>query len=135
MIVLEPFIWREDHYSYHITNTEAMEGICKNGLKPLVGDRSKSIGDNIKGIFFFDSLYLINDWIERLYKDKDIKVAQDKIEYLRLYDKETDTFLPLNFEYYLNDSDNRIMWNSLRDYKPLVKSKNIMEGEQLTLNL
>ena len=164
MIVLEPFIWREDHYSYHITNTEAMKGICKNGLKPLVGDRSMSVGDNIKGIFFFDSLYSINDWIERLYKDKDIyelellrfnikqrkwnmrrcyeyvefyllnKVAQDKIEYLRLYDK-SDTFLPLNFENYLNDSDNRIMWNSLCDYKPLVKSKNIMEGEPLTLNL
>ena len=164
MIILEPFIWRENHYSYHLTNIEAMEGICKNGLIPLVGDRSKSVGDNIKGVFFFDSLYLMNDWIERLYENKDIyqlellrfnlkgrkwnvrhcyeydefylfnKVVQDKIEYLRLYDK-SGTFLPLNAPYYQHDEEIRILWNSLCDYKPLVKNKNMMEGEQLTFNL
>ena len=52
MIILNEFIWRKDHYAFHITNTDAMVNICKQGLKPLSGERSKLVDDDIKDIFF-----------------------------------------------------------------------------------
>lgn len=143
------FIWNTDHYAYHITNTDAMKNICKEGLKPSVGKRSLKAGDNIKGIFFFDGLIFMNEWIDFLYEDKNIlelellrfnikklkwtihnsnefyitnDVNQKEIEYLRLFDKDTNAFLPLNTEYYLTTTDERITWNKLNNYKPLIKS-------------
>lgn len=149
MIISNEFIWRKDHHVFHITNMEAMENICKYGLKPLCGERSKSVGDDIKGIFFFDSIRSVSDWIDALYKNRDIcelellrfnlkhrkwikknnsefylpnKVLPERIEYLRLYDTEKNIYLPLNFVGASNEKS-VLIWNSLDDYKPLVKKK------------
>ncbi len=143
MIIIDEFIWKTDHYAYHITNTDAMRHICNEGLKPLCGERSKSVNDDIKGIFFFENLYMINDWIDALYKNKNIyelellrfnlknrkwlmrnideyyltnKVQPNKIEYLRLCDKEQNNYLPLD-----TDKEAVIEWNKLSNYKSLKK--------------
>ena len=149
MIILNEFIWRKDHYAFHITNTDAMANICKQGLKPLSGERSKLVDDDIKGIFFFDCLSNVSDWAEVLYETKDIyelellkfnlknrkwikhnndefylpnKILPGRIEYLRIYDTEKRIYLPLNF---IDSVDEKriIVWNSLDGYKPLVKNK------------
>lgn len=151
MIILKEFIWRKDHYAFHITNIEAMENICIYGLKPLCGKRSISVGDDIKGIFFFDDLYSVLEWIDALYKNKNIyelellrfnlknrkwikydadefylpnKVLRERIEYLRIYNIERNIYLPLNYVHELNEK-NVLIWNSLDSYKPLIKTKNI----------
>lgn len=151
MIIIKEFIWRTDHYAYHITNIEAMKNICNEGLKPLCGERSKSVGDDIKGIFFFDSLYSVNKWINALYENKDIhelellrfnlkqrkwimqnpsefylvhKVRPDKIEYLRLFDENKNMYLPLNnlpSDYFEERNDIKLNWNNLDNYKVLKK--------------
>ena len=71
MIFEKEFIWYKDHYVYHITNKDSLDKIRTVGLKPLCGDRSKSVGDIRKAIYFFDSIYSIDNWIEELYKNKD----------------------------------------------------------------
>ena len=143
MIITNEFIWRIDHYAYYLTNIEAMRYICSEGLKPICGERSKSVNDDIKGIFFFENLYMINDWIDALYKNKNIyelellrfnlknrkwlmrnideyyltnKVQPNKIEYLRLCDKEQNIYLPLD-----TDKEAVIEWNKLSNYKSLKK--------------
>ena len=151
MITTNKFIWKIDYYAYHITNTEAMKSICREGLKPSVGERSKLSGDNISGIFFFNNLYFVNDWIEKLYKDKNIcelellrfnlkelnwiirnpnefylncNIMDDKIEYLRIYNKKYDTFLPINKLYLLGE--NELLWKNLKEYKPLFRRKELL---------
>ena len=91
----------------------------------------------------------MSDWIEVLYETKDIyelellkfnlknrkwikqnndefylpnKILPGRIEYLRIYDTEKRIYLPLNF---IDSVDEKriIVWNSLDDYKPLVKNK------------
>ena len=146
MIILNDFIWRKDHYAYHLTNIESMNNICIKGLKPVNGERSKSKNDEINGIYFFDYLGSVNDWIDLLYKDKNIyelellrfnlknrkwilknenefyltnKVKPEKIEYLRILDKEKNIYLPLNFL----DDNKELIWYKLDDYKPLIKIK------------
>ena len=148
MIITKEFIWKTDHYGYHITNIDAMKNICVEGLKPLCGERSKLADDNFNGIFFFDNLYNLNEWIDVLYKNKNIyelellrfnikqrkwiiknpdefylihKVNKEKIEYLRFYDEENDIYLPLNIENYSSDNDVKVTWNSLDNYKILKK--------------
>ena len=151
MIIINEFIWRKDHHVFHITNMEAMGNICKQGLKPQCGERSKSIGDETKGIFFFDYLGSACDWIDVLYKNKNIyelellrfnlknrkwikhnndefyllnKVFPEAIEYLRIYDTEKNVYLPLNFVDDINEKC-ILIWNSLSDYKPLAKTKSL----------
>lgn len=150
MIILKEFIWRKDHYAFHITNTDEMVSICKQGLKPLTGERSKSVDDDTKGIYFFDCLASASDWVDALYEKKDIyelellkfnlknrkwikknddefyllyKILPERIEYLRIYNREKGIYLPLN---YIDSIDEKriIIWNSLENYKPLVKTKN-----------
>lgn len=64
------FIWYEDHYVYHITETENLENIIKKGLIPLCGERSESVGDTRKAIYFFDYIYSAEDWAYRLYANQ-----------------------------------------------------------------
>ena len=148
MILLSEYVGDNENYGYHITNNGAMDSICKKGLIPSIGERSKSAGDDIKGIFFFNNLDSVNEWIEKLYKDKDIcdlellrfnlenrkwiirnsnefylmsKVSEDRIEYLRIYNKELKIFLPINL---INMSiNNTYLWYKLEDYKPLIRVK------------
>lgn len=149
MNTLNNFIWEVDHYAYHITNTTAMRNICIEGLLPSLGERSKLAGDSINGIFFFNNICFINDWIEKLYKEKNIyelellrfnlkglrwiirnsnefylldKVNREEIEYLRIYNRIYETLLPLD-SICLNN--NQMLWNNLKNYKPLLKMKNI----------
>lgn len=152
MIIVNEFIWRSDHYAFHLTNKKAIGSISKQGLKPLCGKRSKSVGDDTKGIYFFDCLGSVTDWIEALYENKNIeelellrfnlknrkwlkrndnefyllnKVLPEKIEYLRIYDPEKEMYLPLNnLDYYYPDKKLLLTWNSLDTYKSLKKSNN-----------
>lgn len=141
------FIWKIDHYAYHITNTTAMQSICAEGLLPSVGERSILAGDSINGIFFFSNICFINDWIEKLYKEKNIyelellrfnlkglrwiirnpnefylldKVNKEEIEYLRIYNRIYRVLLPLDS---LSLNNNLMVWNGLNKYKPLIKRK------------
>ena len=147
MIILDEFIWRTDHYAFHLTNDNSMKKICVEGLKPLCGERSQSVNDNFNGIFFFDNIESVSRWIDVLYENKDIyelellrfnlknrkwikknddefylihKVLPKKIEYLRLYDNEKNVFLPLNSIDSI-DKQKILTWNSLEYYKPLKK--------------
>ncbi len=79
LIILEEFIWREDCYAYHITHKNKMGEIVSKGLIPQIGERSQSINDNNKAIYFSCSLYSIDEWIDCLYGNKDI----DNLELLR----------------------------------------------------
>lgn len=152
MIIFKEFIWKKDHYAFHITNIEVMKNICRYGLKPQCGERSISVGDNTKGIFFFDYLNSLSKWIDILYKNKNInelellrfnlknrkwikqnnnefylpnKVLPERIEYLRIYDIEKNIYLPLNFVDNLNEKS-ILMWNRLDNYKPLIKTNGII---------
>ena len=147
MLISNEFIWREDHYAFHVTSVDSIKEICKEGLKPLCGERSKSVGDNIKGVFFFDYLNSASEWIDVLYKDKNIYelellrfnlknrrwikhnddefylphiVYPEKVEYLRIYNVERNINLPLTF---IDDSSEKriLVWDDLNNYKPLVK--------------
>lgn len=145
MIILEEFIWRQDHYAYHLTNTNDIKNIRNVGLKPLCGKRSLSIGDNIKGIFFFDYLGSTIDWIDALYPNTKIyelellrfnlknrkwikhnenefylihNVHPDKIDYLRIHDIENNIVLPLS---YIIQNNIELEWNNLNEYKPLAR--------------
>ena len=63
------FIWYNDHYVYHITKSENVENITKKGLVPFCGERSISVGDTRKAIYFFDYIYSAEEWAYRLYED------------------------------------------------------------------
>ena len=152
MIIINEFIWKRDHYAFHLTNKKAIDDISRQGLKPLCGERSKSVGDDTKGIYFFDCLGSVTNWIEALYENKNIeelellrfnlknrkwlmnncnefyllnKVSPEKIEYLRIYDPEKEIYLPLNnLDYYYLDKKLLLKWNSLDNYKSLKKLNN-----------
>ena len=146
MFISDSFVWRNDHYAFHITNTDAIEDIRKEGLKPLCGKRSQSVCDDTKGVFFFDYLGSVSHWIDVLYENKNIyelellrfnlknrkwilknenefyltnKVKPEKIEYLRILDKEKNIYLPLKFL----DENKELIWYELDNYKPLIKTK------------
>lgn len=148
MIFDKEFIWYKDHYAYHLTDKMNMENIINDGLIPKCGDRSKSVGDTRKAIYFFDSLYSIVDWIDKLYENKDIyklellrfnlkrrrwysqnreigdfylpyAVPREKLEYLRIID--------INGQYmFLNENlDNmKLQWEPLSNYKSLTIKMN-----------
>ena len=149
MVILDSFILREDHYAYHVTNVNAMKSICQYGLKPLCGERSRSVGDSIKGIYFTDYFFSIFEWIDLLYKDVSVydlevlrfnlryrkwkiknenefyllnKVSPIGISYLRIYDNTINEYLPLNCLEKL-DSQKELIWNGLNEYSPLVKKQ------------
>ena len=149
MVILDSFILREDHYAYHVTNVSAMKSICQYGLKPLCGERSRSVGDSIKGIYFTDYFYSVLEWIDLLYKDVSVydlevlrfnlrnrkwkiknenefylfnKVRPKGISYLRICDKTINEYLPLNCLERL-DSQKELIWNDLNEYSPLVKKQ------------
>jgi len=44
-----------------------MPNIIVQGLKPLCGENSKSVGDTRKAIYFFDNLRFLYDWVDVLY--------------------------------------------------------------------
>lgn len=146
MVLTEEFIWRTDFYAYHVTNIDNIDSICKEGLKPLCGDRSKLVYDNTKGIYFFINLYNAPAWIDALYKNKDKyelellrfnlknrkwfisgddeyylihKVKPEKIEYLRIFNN--NEYLPLDFDKIIDEELIKIEWNNLNDYKVLKK--------------
>ncbi len=73
------FLWKKDHFVYHLTKKEYMKGIIEKGLIPQVGDRSESIGDDIKGIFFFDWMECYDFWVTALYSD----ICKNELELLR----------------------------------------------------
>lgn len=151
MIILNEFIWKEDHYAFHVTNVDAMKSICRDGLIPLCGERSRSVNDDIIGIFFFDHLVSASFWMDVLYENKDITelellrfnlkdrmwikhndnefylpngVFPNDVEYLRIYDPQKQIYLPLNYIDDIDyiDDDYVLKWNSLDEYKPLIKN-------------
>ena len=99
MVIDKEFIWKKDHYVFHITNTDAMASICSQGLIPLCGERSKSVNDNTKGIFFFDALSSVSDWVNTLYETKDIY----ELELLRFNIKNRSWKIQSNDPYGLNE--------------------------------
>lgn len=137
------FIWRKDHFVYHLTKKEYMDGIIEKGLVPQIGDRSKSVGDNIKGVFFFDSMYDYDFWLTALYND----IGEDELELLRFNLKNRKWFsknqyigdfytpnvvLPNKIEYlelynidygwtnsllYLDDESYEKRWKNIMNYK------------------
>lgn len=64
------YIWYEDHYAYHITQTKNIESIKQNGLQLMCGRRSLESNDTRSAIYFSDALYLVEQWIDLLYKTK-----------------------------------------------------------------
>ena len=64
MIILNEFIWNQDHYVYHLTKQEYMKKIIVEGLRPKCGERSQSVGDIRKAVYFFDSLSRTEKWME-----------------------------------------------------------------------
>jgi hypothetical protein len=149
MIICNEFIWKTDQYGYHITSVESMKGICTKGLIPSLGERSKSVGETEKGIFFIYNLYEMHEWINTLYKERNIQ----ELELLRFNLKNRKWHMRVGYsindlqEFYLvnkvlperiqyarvfnsnneeltldtNDKNINITWNNLKDYKPLVK--------------
>lgn len=79
MIFDKEFIWYSDHFVYHITETSNIDGIRENGLIPFCGDRSRSVGDTIKAIYFLDYPYNIEEWVDLLFEDSD----KNNLELLR----------------------------------------------------
>mgnify|MGYP003305981478 CR=1 FL=1 len=117
MIIVNEFIWRSDHYAFHLTNKKAIGSISKQGLKPLCGKRSKSVGDDTKGIYFFDCLGSVTDWIEALYENKlsvvfeDINLARETLDNVREFIRNhptvyISTHTPLGYE---NLENNKVM--------------------------
>jgi hypothetical protein len=115
MIFLKEFVWRVDHYAYHLTLNRNIPYIQAKGLVPQTGQNSKAVGDSRRAIYFFDCLGSVLDWISALYPNEDIEniellrfnlknriwgvqnqeigdfyierpVKVDKLSYLRIYD-------------------------------------------------
>ena len=78
------FFCNEDHTAYHITQKKYIESIKKYGLQPMCGRRSIESQDTIKAIYFSDTLYLVEQWIEQLYKLKN----KQELELLKFNIKE-----------------------------------------------
>lgn len=83
-----PYKLDRDCFGYHITTEPNFYRILKTGLKPKMGERSHSIGEEIKGVFFFEDLRMLPFWTKRLYEDKDLlslKVLRIHLEGLLWY--------------------------------------------------
>lgn len=115
-----------------------------------VGDRSKSVGDDVKGIFFFDGLSSTNEWIEMLYENanaeelellrfnlKDRKwimhngedfylaegIPANKIEYVRVFDTKNRFYTTIDNLDYDYVSQYLLIWRDLEDYKVFKEDK------------
>lgn len=75
MIFKDEWFCNQPIFGYHITEEKNMLSIKEQGLKPLCGPRSESVGDIRKAIYFFrpESSYSLYDWIEFLYHSKDME--------------------------------------------------------------
>ena len=144
MIVNHEFIWKQDHFVYHITEKNNIENIIKYGLLPSIGNRSLIAGDRFKAVFFFDELYNMEEWMDFLYgsKDKDSlevlrfnikklrwfihnggeefylkhKVPIEKIDYLELYNSNSD-IISFNNLYKEDIYNLDYRWNKLKKKK------------------
>ena len=127
-----------------------MQEVIKRGLIPQNRDRCQSVLDSNTGVYFFDSLYSVDDWIDKLYQSKDKenlellrfdllnrkwkiqnqvigdfyltrKVNPNGITYLRMLDKK-DQFVSLSsINGLLYDGSLQAIWEPLSSYKPLSK--------------
>ena len=91
------FIYKDDHYVYHITDKKNIDSIISHGLVPSLGDRSLKVGDNFKAIYFFDKIDSINDFMNFLYENKN----KDSLEVLRFNIKQLTWFYHSDNEYYI----------------------------------
>ena len=109
-----------------------------------VGDRSKSVGDDVKGIFFFDGLPSTNEWIEMLYENANVEelellrfnlkdrkwimhngedfyltegIPANKIEYVRVFDTKNKFYTTIDNLDYDYVSQYLLIWRDLEDYK------------------
>lgn len=74
------YIITEQHYAYHLTLKENMEGIIRKGLIPQCGPNCKRVDDTSVGIHFATELADIYDfWIMALYE----KMNKEELEILR----------------------------------------------------
>lgn len=148
------FIWHEDKFVYHLTNVAAMKGIIKSGLLPMVGDRSKMVGDNIQGIYFYYDFDETKDWINSIYRRDDIhdiELLRFNIKGLEYHTHDIDidglyvdhyvsNGIPRNEIEYARLYDRRtgkiqtlnsisdksiITWSPIEKYKPINKSRSL----------
>ena len=141
MIFDKEFIWYKDHYVHHLTTKDKMTDIISKGLIPMIGNRSTSINDNNKAIYFFDDLSLIDAWVEELYSDRNKselellrfnlkrkkwfyrdseigdyyikkKIEPSDIEFLKIYSSKGK--LPITEE---NIQKNNLVWENIKSYK------------------
>lgn len=137
-----------DLYAFHITKRECMDSIIKNGLLPLNGDRSKSVGEDGKEynrIYFFTNGSHMQEWITDLYPDENIYdiellmfnlkgrvaycengynwylikgIKPEKIQFLRLHDLNTGEYVTLNTQ-----DRAMIEWKPLSEYEPFTRKR------------
>lgn len=93
MIILEEFIWNEDHYAYHLTHKHNINKIVTEGLIPMCKERSKANEDTKEAIYFFDNLKNMFDWSYYLYN-----ASLQELELLRFNLKGRKWFLHNNGE-------------------------------------
>ena len=134
-------VYYKEKYGYHITEKKNMESIITNGLIPMCGERSQSVGDENVAICFAQGLHQINEWIDILNYDKDIwslellrfnlnrrkwyisscdysdcylkeSVDPEYIEFGVITDSITGDVLPLNTHPY----QKKLIWTPIRDY-------------------
>lgn len=134
MLFDEEFIWRKNHFVYHITKKENIEGIIKKGLVPQIGDRSKLIGDNTKGVFFFDSPSFLEFWIYELYENNtinDIELLRFNLKNRKWFSKDREIgdfytpniILPSRIEYYDGDYEDFCYGYSENNWQKIINYK------------
>lgn len=121
------FIIYWDYFVYHLTRKEYMEKIVTQGLKPMCGENSKSIGDTKKAIYFFDNLRFLEDWVDALYGIENA----NNLELLR-FNLKRRKWKPLDVEFgegyierkipsekieYADLLDSKLKWKSLQLYE------------------
>ena len=99
MIILEEFIWNEDHYAYHLTHKHNINKIVNEGLIPMCKERSISHNDTFPAIYFFDNLYNLFDWSYFLYNKNNL----NELELLRFNLKRKKWFLHNGEDFYLKE--------------------------------
>lgn len=141
MVFNNQFIINEDHFGYHITTIDNILNIKEKGLIPSCGERSILSGDTRNAIYFSDCFESVEYWIDRLYKNKDKKslellkfnlksiewfsqnneisdyyllqsIPADKIEFLRIFDENTNNVVLLD----KIDYQKKLIWVPLSKY-------------------
>lgn len=122
-----------------------MTEIKENGLIPKLEEGKLSTNNRIKTIHYFDSLYLVDKWIQKLYEEQDLddlellkfnikdkkgyiyssndfytlhEIDKQGISYLTIYNKQG-IILPLNLitEALYFPNDYILMWNNIEKYQ------------------